>query len=231
MTEGTAIHWFRQDLRIKDNPSLESAAKYKSFIPIYILDDENAKEFAMGSASRWWLHHSLQALNKSLGGNLLFFKGNPEEIFKQLLENHDISYISWNRCYEPWRIDRDKKIKKGLEERNIQVESFCGSLLWEPWTISKDDGTPYRVFTPFYKKGCLNSTEPRLPNDSPSLENINTDKVKSSSLDSLDLMPKIEWYKGFENEWSPGEDGAEKSLDEFLDSGLINYKEGRNFPS
>ena len=57
MTEGTAIHWFRQDLRIKDNPSLESAAKYKSFIPIYILDDENAKEFAMGSASRWWLHH------------------------------------------------------------------------------------------------------------------------------------------------------------------------------
>ena len=231
MTEGTAIHWFRQDLRIKDNPSLESAAKYKSFIPIYILDDENAKEFAMGSASRWWLHHSLQTLNKSLGGNLLFFKGNPEEIFKQLLEDQDISYMSWNRCYEPWRIDRDKKIKKNLEEKNIQAESFCGSLLWEPWTISKDDGTPYRVFTPFYKKGCLNSIEPRLPNDSSSLKNVNTHKLHSSSLDSLDLMPKIKWYKGFESEWSPGEDGADKSLDEFLDSGLINYKEGRNFPS
>ena len=77
----------------------------------------------------------------------------------------------------------------------------------------------------------MNSIEPRLPNDSSSLKNVNTHKLHSSSLDSLDLMPKIEWYKGFESEWSPGEDGADKSLDEFLDSGLINYKEGRNFPS
>ena len=65
MSEKIAVHWFRQDLRIKDNPSLEAASKCDSFIPIYILDDTNSGEFKMGSASRWWLYHSLNKLNES----------------------------------------------------------------------------------------------------------------------------------------------------------------------
>ena len=231
MTVKKSIHWFRQDLRINDNPSLNSASQFDTFLPIYILDDVNSGEFSMGAASRWWLHHSLKKLNENLNGKLLIYKGNPSEILKKLVEENEITHISWNRCYEPWRIERDKDIKKELEDKDIKVESFCGSLLWEPWKISKDDGTPYRVFTPYYKKGCLNSYEPRFPIQAPNLENIYSNNVMSDGLDSLSLLPDINWYGGLEDDWNPGEEGAEYNLDKFLKQGLINYKEGRNFPS
>ena len=231
MKKGTAIHWFRQDLRLSDNPALDSAAQYETLIPIYILDEVNSGEFKMGAASKWWLHQSLTKLNESLDGKLLVYQGNPHEILNKLIEEQEVSYVTWNRCYEPWRIDRDKEIKRNFEDKNVAVESFSASLLWEPWTISKDDGTPYRVFTPFYKKGCLNSEEPRLPAGKVDLSNLYSEDLSSDSITDLNLLPTIKWYKNFEQEWNPGEIGAEQNLNSFLDSGLLNYKEGRNFPS
>ena len=231
MKKGTAIHWFRQDLRLSDNPALDSAAQYETLIPIYILDEVNSGEFKMGAASKWWLHQSLTKLNESLDGKLLVYQGNPHEILNKLIEEQEVSYVTWNRCYEPWRIDRDKEIKRKFEDKNVAVESFSASLLWEPWTISKDDGTPYRVFTPFYKKGCLNSEEPRLPAGKVGLSNLYSEDLSSGSITDLNLLPTIKWYKSFEEKWNPGEIGAEQNLNSFLDSGLLNYKEGRNFPS
>jgi len=231
MKKGTAIHWFRQDLRLSDNPALDSAAQYETLIPIYILDEVNSGEFKMGAASKWWLHQSLTKLNESLDGKLLVYQGNPHEILNKLIEEQEVSYVTWNRCYELWRIDRDKEIKRNFEDKNVAVESFSASLLWEPWTISKDDGTPYRVFTPFYKKGCLNSEEPRLPAGKVDLSNLYSEDLSSGSITDLNLLPTIKWYKSFEEEWNPGEIGAEQNLNSFLDSGLLNYKEGRNFPS
>ena len=231
MKKGTAIHWFRQDLRLSDNPALDSAAQYETLIPIYILDEVNSGEFKMGAASKWWLHQSLTKLNESLDGKLLVYQGNPHEILNKLIEEQEVSYVTWNRCYEPWRIDRDKEIKRNFEDKNVAVESFSASLLWEPWTISKDDGTPYRVFTPFYKKGCLNSEEPRLPAGKIDLSNLYSEDLSSDSITDLNLLPTIKWYESFEEEWNPGEIGAEQNLNSFLDSGLLNYKEGRNFPS
>ena len=148
MTENIAIHWFRQDLRLSDNPALYKAARHGKVLPLFILDDGNAGEYTMGGASRWWLHHSLASLNNSLGGNLSFYQGNPIDVLCDIVTRFDINAIYWNRCYEPWRIDRDAKIKEHLKKR-INVESFNGSLLWEPWTIIKDDGNHYKVFTPF----------------------------------------------------------------------------------
>ena len=231
MKKGTAIHWFRQDLRLSDNPALDSAAQYETLIPIYILDEVNSGEFKMGAASKWWLHQSLTKLNESLDGKLLVYQGNPHEILNKLIEEQEVNYVTWNRCYEPWRIDRDKEIKRNFEDKNVAVESFSASLLWEPWTISKDDGTPYRVFTPFYKKGCLNSEEPRLPAGKVDLSNLYSEDLSSDSITDLNLLPTIKWYESFEEEWNPGEIGAEQNLNSFLDSGLLNYKEGRNFPS
>ena len=231
MKKGTAIHWFRQDLRLSDNPALDSAAQYETLIPIYILDEVNSGEFKMGAASKWWLHQSLTKLNESLDGKLLVYQGNPHEILNKLIEEQEVSYVTWNRCYEPWRIDRDKEIKRNFEDKHVTVESYSASLLWEPWTISKDDGTPYRVFTPFYKKGCLNSEEPRLPAGKVDLSNLYSEDLSSDSITDLNLLPTIKWYKSFEDEWNPGEIGAEQNLNSFLDSGLLNYKEGRNFPS
>ena len=72
-----SLYWFRQDLRLADNPALTAAAQAGTVIPVFILDDDHAGEHKMGGASRWWLHHSLIALNASLDGKLLVFKGDP----------------------------------------------------------------------------------------------------------------------------------------------------------
>jgi deoxyribodipyrimidine photo-lyase len=91
MTEKIAIHWFRQDLRISDNPALTKAAKHENVLPIYILDDKNAGEYALGGASRWWLHHSLKALSEALGNKLSVYHGNPKTVLNDILTRFDAS--------------------------------------------------------------------------------------------------------------------------------------------
>ena len=174
-----SIHWFRQDLRLSDNPALFEAAKNNSILPIYILDNENSKDFTMGAASRFWLHHSLNSLNKSLDQNLSIYSGDPIEVILDIIDRLDINEIFWNRCYEPWRIKRDTHIKKELESHGIKVTTLNGSLLWEPWTIKKGDGTPYKVFTPYFRKGCLLSDEPRKPLPAPNNLNFLNDSKNS----------------------------------------------------
>ena len=102
--------------------------------------------------------------------------------------------------------------------------------MFEPHKALKSDGTPYKVFTPFYKKGCLeNSPPPRTPLAEP--DNINLQAHSILSLDDLNLMPQIPWHKTMEKEWEPGESGAQKRLLHFLHNGLRDYKEGRNHPA
>lgn len=224
------IYWFRQDLRLSDNPALVKAAAAGVVMPIYILDDDNAGKDAMGGASRLWLHHSLASLNNSLGGNLNIYKGNAEKIIKELVKNHSPKAVYWNRCYEPWRIKRDTAIKNFLNSAKIQTESFNGSLLWEPWEIHKDDGSFYRVFTPFYKRGCLNAQKPRQPIAKPDFIKTFRDN-NAINLENLNLLPKIDWHKQIEKHWQIGEESAQNQLYDFLRDGIKNYKEGRNFPA
>lgn len=229
--QGTAIHWFRQDLRLSDNPSLCMAATHEAVIPIYILDDENAADRAMGSASRVWLHHSLDALNTSLNGNLSLFSGDSLSVFKHLLKSHDVTVIYWNRCYEPWRIERDAKIKALLQSMDIKAKSFNGSLLWEPWEINNKTGAPYKVFTPFYRKGCMAAKRPREPLLPPTDINYVSDTQNAVSLKSLNLLPTVPWHKTIEPHWKIGEIGARKRLHDFINQDLAGYKHGRNIPS
>jgi len=229
--EDIIIFWFRQDLRIVDNPGLSKSLKSDKVLPIYILDDTNSNDFAMGAASRWWLHNSLRELNKNLDNKLSLYKGDPSEILESLSSRFNIKGIFWNRCYEPWRIERDKKIKSKFIEKDIIVETFNSALLWEPWEILKSDNTPYKVFTPYYRKGCLMSEAPRKPLSAPNLNTLFEDKENVLQLDDLNLLPRIKWYKEMEKLWEPGEKGAHKKLESFLSDGLLGYKEGRNFPS
>ena len=229
--EDIIIFWFRQDLRIVDNPGLSKSLKSDKVLPIYILDDTNSNDFAMGAASRWWLHNSLRELNKNLDNKLSLYIGDPSEILESLSSRFNIKGIFWNRCYEPWRIERDKKIKSKFIEKDIIVETFNSALLWEPWEILKSDNTPYKVFTPYYRKGCLMSEPPRKPLSAPNLDTLFEDKENILQLDDLNLLPRIKWYKEMEKLWEPGEKGAHKKLESFLSDGLLGYKEGRNFPS
>jgi deoxyribodipyrimidine photo-lyase len=225
------IHWFRQDLRLRDNPALVQAVKAGNVLPVYILDDENAKEYKMGGASRFWLHHSLKALDISLGGKLAVYVGDPMVILPQIIKRHQVKSVFWNRCYEPWRIARDGQIKEKLLALSVEAKSCNGSLLWEPWDALKKDGTPYRVFTPFYRNGCLSAKAPRSPIPAPSNMALIDDSKYSLAIDDMHLLPSIGWDEQLEPHWQIGENGAQKQLNRFLDEGLINYKDGRNFPA
>ena len=230
MMEKSAICWFRQDLRLSDNPALTQAAKRGRVLPIYILDHESAGKYAAGGASRWWLHHSLKALNASLGDTLSVYRGNPRTILDNILSRFEVEAVYWNRCYEPWRIHRDTNIKEYLKTRAIGVHTFNGSLLWEPWNIKKEDGSPYKVFTPFYRKGCLGADTPRAPLPKPGGVNYISDTSRMD-MDALDLLPETNWDKKLEPHWSVGEAGAHRRFEAFADEGLHAYKDGRNFPA
>lgn len=225
------IVWFRQDLRLADNPALTAAlATGQPIIPIYILDDVNAGPWKMGGASRVWLHHSLNDLNKNLQNNLQVFEGNALNIILDLVKKTSATKIFWNRCYEPWRIARDKKIKETL---SIPCHSENGSLLWEPWMISKSDGTPYRVFTPYFRKGCLGAEPPREPLPKPAKLNLSTLKSPSAiTIDELSLLPQSpRWDTPMMSHWTVGEAAAQQRMNQFFETGLKGYKEGRNIPS
>lgn len=230
MTDTIAIHWFRQDLRLSDNPSLVAAAKKGKVLPIFILDDENAGEDKVGAASRWWLYHSLMALNESLQGRLRFYRGDAKAVLGGLIEQHSNCSVYWNRCYEPWRISRDKRIKTALSDLGVDTKSFNGSLLWEPWEVLKKDGTPYKVFTPFYRRGCLTAQSPRMPLPKPDIT-FADGEFGALSIDELNLLPTIPWDKQLQPFWKIGETHAQKRLRSFIKEGLENYKEGRNFPA
>ena len=119
-----SIVWFRQDLRLTDNPALAAASKEGKVIPVFIFDQENSREAKPGAASKVWLHHSLKALNSQLKGNLRFLKGDPRTLLPRLAHKYDANNIFWNRTYEPWQINRDKVIKTRLKEKGFLVKKL-----------------------------------------------------------------------------------------------------------
>ena len=116
-----SIHWFRQDLRLNDNPALNASAKNGKVIPIYILDTKNTTERQVGGAGRVWLHHSLNSLDESLNGALRCFKGDPLEILERLIAEVKPQSITWNRLYDASSIARDRNIKTKLGETGLTV--------------------------------------------------------------------------------------------------------------
>ncbi|MBW6508647.1 MAG: DNA photolyase family protein [Desulfuromonadales bacterium] len=233
MIDTPVIFWFRQDLRLADNPGLTAAAQQGAVIPVYILDDEESGHWRMGSASRWWAHRSLHQLEQQLQGRLLFFSGKAEDILQRLTRAVGAEKVFWNRCYEPWRIARDRRIKETLNQTGIGVQSFNASLLWEPWEVLKGDATPYKVFTPYYRKGCLGRTVPRPPlEQAPALHFYSATNISGGCpLAALALLPSQPWHKKLEQHWQPGEKGAHQRLNDFIAGGLDGYRQGRDFPA
>ena len=201
------VHWFRQDLRLTDNPALFEAIKIGKVLPIYILDEENAGDYKMGEASKIWLHYSLLSLNKSLDGKLLLLKGNPQQLISQIVSEFKINNVFWNRCYEPWRTKRDKKIKNILEKKDVNVNIHNGSLLWEPWQNLKDNGDPYKIFTPYYKK-AYKTQNPRYPIAKPETINFALVDATYHKIDYLNLLPSKNWFNTLIGYWDISEEGA-----------------------
>jgi deoxyribodipyrimidine photo-lyase len=233
MIEDVNIVWFRNDLRISDNPALFEAVKSGNILPIYILDNEEALESKIGGASRYWLHNSLESLNKSLDNKLNIYVGNPINILLDLIKSQkfNIKSLFYNKIYEPFHIQNDKEIENKLKGLGVEIKSFNCSLLWDPEDVKKSDGTIYKVFTPFYRNGCANAKKPREPLSIPLEMKIIYDVKNKTQISNLKLLPTIEWYKEIEEIWEIGEKAAQNKLYYFLDNYAGDYKEKRNYPS
>lgn len=219
--------WFRDDLRIEDNPALNAAAKSgEEVIALYILEENFT--WGLGGASKWWLHHSLTALTKNLkdkyGLTLTLKKGTAEDILPILCEKHHIKSIFWNRRYSEEQRATDKHLKSILPN----VSSYNGNLLNEPWKVKNKTGGFYKVFTPYWK--MIQSMPYEAPISAPKTLQAHA-PIESENLESWHLLPTTpNWATGFDI-WTPGEDGAWQTFQTFLEDGLQGYKEGRNIPS
>jgi deoxyribodipyrimidine photo-lyase len=226
----TTIVWFRQDLRIADQPALAAAAKVGAVVPVFIWAPDEEGDWAPGGASRWWLHHSLVSLAEqleALGSRLIVRRGPSLEALKEVIAVVGADRVVWCRRYEPAAIDRDKRVKAELLKAGVRAESFNGSLLHEPWTVATKQGRPYQVFTPFWKS-CVASYEEREPIHSPR-KLIAPEKWPSSvPLDSLELLPRIPWDNQFYDAWEPGAPAAAQKLTAFAGGHLADYKDERN---
>ncbi len=225
--------WFGRDLRLGDNPALSTAvARGGAVIPVFILDDADAGEWAPGGASRWWLEGSLAALDESLrraGSALVLRRGPAESVIERLIAETGADAVYWNRRYEPWAITRSDRIKRALESRGIEARSFNAALLVEPWEMRNANGEAYRVFTPFWK--ALRAREFGEPTPQP--RNVPRPDAfpESEPLSSWRLPPRSpDWAGGLRATWTPGEAAAQARLAAFTEGAALDYADRRDQP-
>ena len=227
LTKKTLV-WLREDLRLDDNPALSHAAARGAVLPIYFYPDD------IGAASRWWLHHSLQALQArfaAVGAPLLLMDGDPASIIPEIAAQTGADLVVWNRVYSPAGIESGKALKKRLADVQVNTQSFNANLLIEPSKIATKQATPFKVFTPFWRH-CQQHIAPQETLPAPASLTGVTHELTSKTLDDWALLPsRPNWAKGFEDLWQPGESGAVSRWATFLETNVNNYKDGRDVPA
>ena len=229
----TAIVWFRRDLRLTDNPALRAALAAGAVLPVYIHDPAGEGAWAPGAASRWWLHHSLAALESALAGlgsRLVIRRGDSLEHLLAIARESGAVAVHWNRLYEPAAVARDTRIKAALREQGFAAESHAAALLHEPSVLKTGGGEPYRVFTPFWKR-FQQEVQPAPPVPAPRTLAAPAPSPQGLPLLSLELLPPLGWAARFPEFWQPGEAGALRQLRAFIRRALASYKSGRDYPA
>jgi len=226
------IVWFRRDLRIADQPALsEAAASGRPVIPLYILEPAEGGNPGPGGAGLWWLHHALGALGRdlaALGAPLVLRRGPARAVLDTLIAESGADTVLWTRRYEPAAMARDAAIKADLKARGLTARSVKAGLLFEPWEIATRAGTPFRVFTPFWR-ACRAHLPPPSPLPAPTRLRGADSPPASESLDAWGLLPHApDWAGGLRETWIPGEAGAHDRLNAFLAHGLDGYALGRD---
>ena len=225
------ILWFRQDLRLADNPALFHAVDTgRPVLPVYILDQGPAT-LRTGAASLWWLDKSLRALDASLrarGSRLILRRGDSGAEIRRLIDETGADAVFMNRRFEPDAFARDADIAHGLEAEGITCKGWNGTLLARPGSVLNGSGQPYKVFTPFHRALLATAVAPpRI--DAPS-GLLTPPGPASDEIDAWALHPsRPDWSGGFD--WTPGEAGAEAALAVFLLRGLKSYGKGRDIPA
>ncbi len=227
---GPVVVWFRQDLRLADNPALAAAvASGRAVIPLYVLDETASP---LGGASLWWLDKSLASLGAdlgALGSRLILRRGDPVHQIGEILATTGAAAVVWNRLYDKHSIARDSALKSDLRADGIEAQSFDGGLLVEPWTVKSGSGDPYKVFTPFWR-AARGVFVDRPGFATPAALPAPPSWPGSDALADWGLHPaRPDWSRGFDI-WTPGEGGARAMLDLFLGGAVRTYAEARNLP-
>ncbi len=231
MAKEVSIVWFRQDLRLSDNPTIAAATNLGTILPIYILDDCAPNPFKIGAASKVWLHHSLNSLNSSLDGKLNIYSGKTSEIIERIIDKHDIAKVFYNECYEPWLKSQERDVQDICAKQSILYQSFNSNYLWNPKEILKSDGSYYKVFTAYKSK--LYQFTPRNTINLKHKTEINaiTDSENKISISDLDLIARNKtWPQNILESWDIGELAARNKLNYFIQKQLSGYKTGRDYP-
>ena len=146
-----AFVWIRDDLRVSDNPALINASlNHDRVSAVYIFNKQNFDN--KREAQKWWISKSLESFREDLDKyniNLELIISEESKFFSEI-NNKDIC-VYWNKVYEPLQLDLDKKVIKILDNKKIEYKFFKGNVLNEYQTITKKDGTPFKVFSPFWR--------------------------------------------------------------------------------
>jgi deoxyribodipyrimidine photo-lyase len=237
---GNALVWLWDDLRVEDNPALNAAVDHAEatggrVVIAFILDEVSSGIRPLGGATKWWLHHSLTNLRariQRLDGTLILRRGAAFDHIRELIREVEADAIFWNRRYGGAERALDADIKAYASAAGLETHSFQANLLFEPWTVRTGSGTPYTVFTPFWKS-CLARPEPvRAPLNAPStLLGMQDELLRSDAIDDWGLLPSNpDWSMGLALRWQPGEPAAHEKLARFLEQRVERYASGRDFP-
>jgi len=232
----TAIVWLRQDLRLADNPALWHAVNDCQWvIPIFIHETNGNSGLKQieSRASHVYLQHSLRNLANTFakkGARLMIRQGNPQNVLTTLCQQTQATHIYWNRRYDPISLEGEKALKQGLQA-HYTVKSFAANLFYEPWEITKKDGTAYRVFTPFWKTLLKKGLNQQTPLPAP--QSIPQPTILPNSLDLADVtyLPTHTWQDNIMKHWQAGEATAQQTLEDFLYHHPHDYALDRDYPA
>ena len=229
----TIVVWLRQDLRLIDNPAMAAATQEgEVVIPVYIHCPQEYAAWPPGAAGRWWLHHSLLSLDQSLkkiGSRLVVRHGPSLEHLIDVVNKSGAQAVYFNRLYEPALAARDLRLKQALAEVGVPCYSSNGALLFTPETLMTQDGKPYKVFTPYWKK-CQQLHFDKQPLSAPRHLGTVPAAVSGINIEQLNLRPRVRWYEGLQHSWPVSELDVLQRLDEFCEASLAGYKSRRDRP-
>lgn len=233
MSAAPVIVWFRQDLRLQDNPALHAAlARGGPVVPLYIHDEAGEGRWRMGGAARWWLHGSLAALDAALrerGSRLTLARGESAAALRAGVAATRASAVFWNRRCEPAAAAQEAQVEAEFAGAGLETKRFNGTLLHEPEAIANRQGRPFQVFTPYWRH-CLAQPVGRPLKLTERILPAPPEWPASLALEELALRPKSGWADGFDDVWQPGEAGAAKRLRQFVAGALDGYADDRNRP-
>ncbi len=211
-----SIFWFRRDLRLEDNTALNKALlNGEPVLPLFIFDEQILSDLPNDDPRVNFIYENLQVMNEKLSSyntSILCLKGNPIEVWKELVESYSIKSVYVNKDYEPYARDRDQEIEALLGKNGVSFFSCKDQVIHEENEVLKKDSTPYTVFTP-YKNKWLELYKQKAPEHLVSNSNFHQNKIPFPSLDAL---------------------GIEKSsikVQEYNLSQIYKYSEIRDFPA